>query len=100
MPKEDERPGNNAPSLTNRLERPIKHPEEVDFRGRTREWWRKRAGKWRERKNKAAQQLARAGERLNTIPMNPSLRAREREKREILREMETYKGQVREGSGC
>lgn len=30
--------------------------------------------KWREKKNKAAQQLAYAGERLNTIPMNLSLR--------------------------
>lgn len=92
----EERPESSAPSPPSRPERPIKHPEEVDFQGRNREWWRKRAGAWREKRDKAARQFARDEERLNAIPMNLSLRARERERRKILREMENDRERVRE----
>lgn len=94
LPKDEGRPGENAPSPPGGPKETIK--EQADLQGRSREWWQGRAREWREKKSRAAQELALAKERLNTIPMSLPFPAREREKQEILREMGTYEGQVRE----
>lgn len=75
---------------------PILAQEEVDEQGHDRQWWMDRIQEWKKRRGEAQQQLDRATEEIQGLPLFPPVPEREQRRAALREEIQTAKEQIQE----